>query len=458
MIKRLQRMITAGLCATTILAFPAMAEENWPQWRGASLNGISSSTDLPTTWSETENIAWKTPLPSWSASSPVVWGDNVFLMSPLPKDPANTDDAIKEAGGEAIGILCLSRKDGTIIWKKELDTVNTKLNKQNFSSPTPTTDGTHIWTVTGSGTVTALTMTGDVVWTHHMQEEYGPFMQQFGYACSPVLWDGKIILGVLHGFRGEAPSYLLVYDAVTGKELWRTIRPTDAVYESHDSYATPAILQYEGTTQIILTGGDCVTGHDLTTGKELWRVTGTNPENSKNWRVVSSPIVADGMIYAPTRVKPLTAIRAGGSGDITATHVAWRWDKQTGPDVPAPLCDGTFFYMVDDRGTATCLNAKTGDVIWGPEKTVAGAVSSSPLLADGNIYITNEKGITTVLKAGSAFAKLAEKHASQRRTNPRLHGCRRKKSLLPFTHHLPIPHRTEREIINEKWCTMPIKT
>jgi outer membrane protein assembly factor BamB len=221
------------------------------------------------------------------------------------------------------------------------------------------------------------------------------------------LHNGKLIIQVLHGNDTDEPSYVVALDSVTGQEIWRQERPTDARAESPDAYTTPALLTVDGRDQIVISGGDYVTGHDVATGKEIWRAGGLNPEKARNYRIIASPVVADGMIYAPTRNRPLLALRAGGSGDVTQSHLAWKWDTRGGPDVPTPVSDGTYFYMVDDQGIVTCLAAKTGEVIWGPERAAPGTISASPLLADGKLYITNELGVTTVLAAGPEYKKLA---------------------------------------------------
>jgi outer membrane protein assembly factor BamB len=206
--------------------------------------------------------------------------------------------------------------------------------------------------------------------------------------------------------KTDDPSYILRIDAATGKTVWRVERPTNAIRESPDSYTTPALLEYDGKKEIVITGGDVVTGHDLETGKELWRSDGLNPENNANYRIVASPVVMNGIIYAPSRERPLLALKAGGRGDITGTHRLWEFDK--GPDVPTPVTDGKYFYLVDDQGILFCLDAKSGSIVWGPQRIAPGIYSSSLVLADGKIYATNEDGVTTVFRAGPKFEVLAE--------------------------------------------------
>ena len=376
--------------------------DNWPQWRGPQQNGVSSARNLAASWSLEKNIIWKTELPSWSGSTPVIWKDRVFLTSPSPAQRPEE----REPGGPEIFVLCLSRKDGSERWRYKLDEGNVLWRKHNNSSPSPVTDGAHVWVVTGNGVVTCLDTDGKAIWRRDIQRDYGDFGLNFGYASSPILYDDKLILQVLHGMRTDDPSYIVALDAGNGKEVWREARATDATWESPDSYTTPALLKHDGKTQIVITGGDCVTGHDPDTGREIWRAEGLNPERRGNYRIVASPVVVDDMIYAPTRRRPLLALAAGGTGDVSG-NVVWKWEGDAAPDVPTPVCDGKYFYMVDDRGRATCLDAKTGAVVWGPVRTAQGVVSASPHLADGKLFLLNEYAVTTVLAAGPKFEVLA---------------------------------------------------
>jgi hypothetical protein len=262
--------------------------------------------------------------------------------------------------------------------------------------------------VTGTGVVTAFDLDGRQVWQRSLQKDYGKFGHNWGYGCSPLLCEGKLVIEVLHGMHTTDPSYLAAFDALTGKELWRKERPTDAQRESPDAYTTPALLVLEGRKQVVISGGDYVTGHDLDTGAEVWRAGGLNPRKASNYRIIASPVVKDGMIYAPSRQMPLLALRAGGAGDVTTSHLAWKWEQGGGPDVPTPVSDGKYFYMVDDRGLANCLDANTGTRIWGPEAAADGNVSSSLLLGDGKLYVVNEQAVTTVLAAGPEFKVLAK--------------------------------------------------
>ncbi len=381
----------AGIIALTTSAICSLCAENWPQWRGPSLNGVSSEKNLPTSWSRDENVIWKLALPSWSGATPIIWGERIFL------NVADKDD---------IFLWCIDRTRGAVLWKKFLTAGNYKINKQNMSSPSPVTDGTNVYIMTGNGILKAFEFSGNELWVRDIQKDYGRFGLNWGYASSPLLYEDALYVEVLHGMKTRDPSYVLRIDKKTGKTVWRVERPTEAIHESPDAYTTPALLRYDGNTEIVVSGGDCVTGHDPATGKELWRANGFNPQKDPAYRVIASPVVFDGVIYTPTRVRPLQAFRSGGRGDITETHRLWAF--QNGPDVPTPVTDGTYFYIVNDRGIVWCLDAKTGKEIWGPQRIQHGIYSASPVLADGKIYITNEDGLTTVFRAGPKFELLAE--------------------------------------------------
>jgi outer membrane protein assembly factor BamB len=384
-----RRIIVAAIVAS--LSITSALADNWPQWRGPFLNGLSSEKNLPTRWSTEENVAWKIAMPSWTGATPIIWGERIFL---------------NVAEGDNLVLWCVDRKKGDLLWKKHLSAGNTKMRKQNMSSPSPVSDGKNVWVMTGTGILKAFDFTGAELWVRDVQKDYGRFGLNWGYASSPLLFEDALFVQVLHGMRTHDPSYVMRIDKNTGKTVWKVERPTQAIRESPDSYTTPALLKNGKNVEIVITGGDCVTGHDPATGKELWRANGLNPDNNPNYRIVASPVVFENIVYAPTREKPLLAIRGGGRGDVTESHKLWAFTH--GPDVPTPVTDGKYFYVVDDRGIMWCLDARTGQVIWGPQRIKPGTYSSSPVLADDKLYLTNEDGLTTVLKAGPKFEVLAE--------------------------------------------------
>ena len=385
------------LIAALFHSTAVISAENWPQWRGPSLNGLSAEKNLPVKWSATENVSWKLQLPAWSGSTPIVWGDRVFL---------NVADDLKKRDGVNLHLWCVNRANGTVLWTRPLGPGNHQERKQNMSTPSPVTDGTHVWIMTGTGVLKAFDFSGTERWSRDIQKDYGRFGLNWGYGSSPLLYRDALYIQVLHGMRTDDPSYVLRIDTLTGRTVWRVERPTPARFESPDAYTTPALLRYGTSTEIVVTGGDVVTGHDPDTGKELWRANGLNPDNDGSYRIVASPVIQGDMIYAPSRERPMLALRAGGRGDVTKSHVLWSFNN--GPDVPTPVSDGTYIYVVNDRGIMFCLDAKTGREYYGRQRLRPATYSGSPVVADGKIYITNEDGLTSVIKAGPVFELLAE--------------------------------------------------
>jgi outer membrane protein assembly factor BamB len=303
-------------------------------------------------------------------------------------------------------LWCVDRTKGTMLWKKLLGSGNVKMRKQNMSSPSPVTDGKNVYVMTGTGILKAFDFAGKELWMRDIQKDYGAFGLNWGYASSPLLFEDSLYVQVLHGMRTDDPSYVMRIDRAGGKTIWKVNRETAAIRESPDSYTTPALLRYGKTTEIVISGGDCVTGHDPATGKELWRANGLNPDNNPSYRIVASPFVFNEIVYAPSRNRPLLALKAGGRGDITTSHLLW--STVNGPDVPTPVTDGKYLYIVNDRGIMWCLDAKSGAEFYGQQRLKPGTYSGSLVLADDKLYITNEEGLTTVIKAGPKFEILAE--------------------------------------------------
>ena len=378
-----------------VVAAITVSADNWPAWRGPQANGISSEKNVPLKWSTDENIAWKLPMPSRSGATPIVWGDHIFL---------NVATAMTSGDLE---LWAVDRKSGQPMWKRPLGGGNNRQQKQNMSTPSPVTDGTTVWVMTGTGILKAFDFKGTELWMRDIQKEYGRFGLNWGYASSPLLHQGSLYIQVLHGMKTDDPSYVMKIDGKSGKTIWKLDRPTAAQAESPDAYTTPILAGSGKNVEIVITGGDIVTGHDPATGKELWRANGLNPTNDPYYRIVASGLVAGGLIIAPTRNKPMLALRPGGAGDVTASHKAWSFDL--GPDVPSPISDGKLLYVVRDNGVVHALDVKTGAIVWGPERLKTGAYSASPVLVDGKIYVTSEnEGMTSVFAAGPKFQVLAE--------------------------------------------------
>jgi outer membrane protein assembly factor BamB len=377
------------------LAVVTVSAENWPQWRGPQQNGISAEKGLPTKWSTEENIAWRLAMPSRSGATPIIWNNHIFLNVATQMQTGDLE------------LWAVDRRKGEPLWKKPIGGGNNQQRKQNMSSPSPVTDGTTVWVMTGTGILKAFDFKGTELWMRDVQKDYGPFGLNWGYASSPLLYEGNLYVQVLHGMKTDDPSYVMKIDGKTGKTVWRVERPTAAISESPDSYTTPLLVRTGTKAEIVISGGDIVTGHDPASGKELWRADGLNPTKDRNYRIIASSVVAGGLIIAPTRNKPMLALKPGGSGDVTTSHKAWSFDL--GPDVPTPISDGKLLYVVRDNGVVHALDVKTGAVVWGPERLKTGAYSASPVLAEGRLYITSEnEGLTTVFAAGPKFEILAE--------------------------------------------------
>lgn len=364
--------------------------ENWPQWRGPNLDGTSGEISLPVSWSKTENVEWRVEMPLRSGSTPILWGERIFL---------------NVAEGDNLQLWCLDRTKGEVLWKQPIGGGNYKINKQNMSSPSPVTDGRNVYVMAGTGIVKAFDFAGKELWTRDIQADYGKFGLNWGYGSSPLLHQDSLYIVVLHGMKTDDPSYVLRLDKASGKTLAKVERPTKAQVEAPDAYTTPTIAKVNGKLELIVSGGDLITGHDMDSVKELWRADVLNPTNYAMNRIITSPVFRDGLVYAGSRVKPFVAMKPGGEGDVSESHVVWKNDN--GPDVPSPVTDGELLYITNDRGIVFCLDAKTGAVVWGPERIESAIYSSSPVLADGKIYISNELGTTTVMKAGRQFEVLA---------------------------------------------------
>jgi outer membrane protein assembly factor BamB len=381
----------ATVVSIFILGISNLEAEHWPQWRGPMLNGISGEKNLPVRWSTTDNVTWKLAMPERSGATPIVWGDHVFL---------NVGE------GASLALWAVDRANGAVRWKRPLGDGNRRMMKQQMSSPSPVTDGRSVWVMTGTGVLKAFDFAGRELWSRSIQTDYGRFGLQWGYASSPLLFEDSLYVQVLHGMHTDDPSYLLRLDKASGKTIWRVLRPTTARFESPDAYTTPALLRYGNSTEIVITGGDVVTGHDPATGKELWRADGLNPTNNGAFRIVASPVVHGDLLFAPSRERPLLALKPGGRGDVTVSHVLWSFNN--GPDVPTPVTDGTYLYSINDRGILYVLDARTGKLVYGPQRLRNATYSGSAVLADGKIYITDEDGVTTVIRSGPKFELLAE--------------------------------------------------
>ncbi len=364
---------------------------------------------LAVNWSQTDNVRWRTKLPSWSAATPIVWAETIFITS-AEEGFMTLDGGRRKTRGEPVPdkifLFAIDRKDGAVRWRKQIDSGNQLFRKQNSASPSPVTDGKHVWVMTGNGKFACFSMDGVEVWKRDIQADYGRFGLNHGYASTPLLEGDRLYVQVLHGMKTKDPSYVFAVDKGTGKTIWKVERPTDAQRESPDNYATPQIARVDNRQQLVVSGADYVTGHDIDSGKELWRIGGFNPTNDPANRTIASSVVIGANVFTTsTRGHPFIAFRAGGLGNITGKSEIWK--NNLGADVPTPTTDGKYLYVLVDNGILNCLEAATGKVVYQGKRIERGTYSASPLLADGKIYCINEEGTTTVVKAGPEFEVLA---------------------------------------------------
>jgi len=383
-----------GMLAVWTMAAASAAD--WPQWRGPNFNGSSPETGLPQTWTK-EGAAWALDMAGPSASTPVVLGGKLFTST-------------IDAQNKTLHALAIDRLTGQVLWNVKMGDGISRDDRSNFSSPSPVADGERIYFFYGNGTLAALDHAGKEVWNRNITADYGDFAFQWTFSASPMLYGGTLYLQVLqrdtpvHG-RGKqgGESYLLALDPATGKTKYRHVRPSDAAAESLESFSTPAPFTHAGRTEILITGGDCITGHDPATGAELWRWGTWNPTKIGHWRLVPSPVAGGGVALAcAPKGDPVYAIKLGGSGKLEDSAIAWKTDqkREVSADVPTPLFyDNDFFVLSDVRKNLTRVDPATGQVKWLLELPGRKKFEASPTGADGKIYLMNFGGDVVVVDA-----------------------------------------------------------
>jgi len=393
------RLILSSLLA---LAWTASAvAENWPHWRGPTMNGVSTEKDLPTEWSSTKNVAWKVALPGPAGASPVVWNDRVFVTS---------------VDGDKLVLICISTR-GKKLWEATVGKGNSRArgDEGNSASPSPTTDGKYVYAMFGSGDVGCYDFEGKKIWNFNLQDRFGRFQIQFGMSSSPVLWKDRLLLQLIHGVWGRGPELAMIaaLDKKTGKTLWQKKRLTKAEAENRHSYASPIMYTVGKVDQFITHGADYTIAYDPQTGGEIWRMGGMNPYEGRGYhntlRFVASPAANEGLVVIPTAKRyPVFAVRPTFKGELDKQKeaVAWTYPRNT-PDVPSPLIKDGLVYLCRENGNLMCLDAKDGKLIY-EKMTRRDRHRASPVYADGKIFTTSRRGWITVTKAGREFKVLAE--------------------------------------------------
>jgi outer membrane protein assembly factor BamB len=369
-------VMLAGLC----LSFPLHAQE-WPQFRGPSGQGQVTATGLPVEWSETVNVRWKTPVPGLGWSSPVVGHGHVWLTT-----------AVTEGTEASLRMIAFDPATGRAVQNVELFRVRNprQIHQQNsHASPTIILGEDRLYAHFGSEGTAALGLDGTIQW----KAKHG-CETQHGNGGSPVLWNDLLIF-TCDGFDA---AYLIALDVKTGKERWKTWRRQPW---SH-AYATPLVVRVGEEDQLISPGAYYVGAYEPRTGREIWRV-----GYDDGFSNVPRPVAAHGLVFIATGFQEpsLLAIRLDGKGDVTRTHVAWR-TARAAPYTPSPIVAGDQLYMLNDIGIVSCLEARTGALLW--QHRLPGNYTASPVMADGLIFIPSEEGVITVIKPGAAFQAVAQ--------------------------------------------------
>jgi outer membrane protein assembly factor BamB len=382
------RLVLISVLVSIASSYAFAAE--WPDWRGPTADGRSDATGLPLEWSETENVVWKTAIHDLGHSTPVVWGDQIWMTT------ATEDGSVQYA-------VCADLNSGEIVYDIELfkNEKPQRLHPNNsYATPSAAIEEGRVYVHFGTfGTAAIDSATGEVLWRRtdlncdHMQ----------GPVSSPILYEDLIILDL----EGVDKQFMAALDKQTGETVWLYHRPED-LYDGTQagyllkSYHTPVLVEVEGEIQLESNGGLLATGHDPRTGEELWRILyrDDNP--------ISRIVTGNGLLFINSGGNPggseLFAVREGGEGDITESHVVWKMTKDVCHESSPVLVDG-LLYTMSDRGTLICMEAATGEQVWVQE--LDGKYGASLLAADGRIYLSNKKGMTTVIAPGRAFNALA---------------------------------------------------
>jgi outer membrane protein assembly factor BamB len=375
----------AGVVAREPIALVAVEGEGskyWPRWRGPSGQGHVAGTNYPDSWSDTTNVVWKVAVPGRGHSSPIVWNDRIFLTT-APQD------------GSAVSMLAYRRADGKLLWETGVPTTGVERAywKNSHASATPSTDGERVYASFGTHGLAAFDFNGKLLW----QQKLGDLRNYHGSAGSPVLYKDRIFLYQDHGGSASLRSFVAAFNARTGAVIWKKDR------QESIGWGTPIVITAGDHDELIVNSQDKVYAYDPATGAELWTVRGTTTE------VIPTPVVGHGLVFCSSgRAGPTLAIRPGGKGDVTSTHVEWSSPRGS-PFVPSPILHGDLLYMVNDmQSILTVVEARTGAAVYQGRlgQPTREGFSSSPVAVGDKIFFTNDIGQTFVVQAGRTFKLL----------------------------------------------------
>ncbi|MXY28071.1 PQQ-binding-like beta-propeller repeat protein [Candidatus Poribacteria bacterium] len=380
------------ICLLAVLVLVANSfAGNWHQWRGPNNDGISQATEVPLHWSQTENVQWRLPLPGEAGSTPVVSGNKIFLTS---------------AEGDALVLMCISTK-GEELWRRTIAHGNriVRGGEGNSAAPSPVTDGEHVWAFFGTGDLVCYDFQGNEVWHTNIAKRYGRFNLYFVMASTPLLDKDRLYMHLIH----SNAWLVLALDKMTGEEVWKHNRKSDATEECEHAYTSPILYRDAEREYLVVHGADYVTAHSLEDGGEIWRCGDLNPKASYNYslRFVATPVATEGLIVVPSAKNgPVVGIDPAAQGDVTNSK--WqRWKLRQGtPDVPSPVIHDGLVYLCRENGDLICLDAETGEQLY-RERTHRHRHRASPVYANGYIYLTSRDGVITVVKTGREFKIVA---------------------------------------------------
>jgi len=395
-INRMTILVLCWLTAFSTVRPQTSLAENWPGFRGPGRQGISNEKNLPTQWSATSNIVWKTAIPGIGWSSPIVFGDRVFVTTA-------TDE------GASFRLLCLDRKTGTVLWNKQVlrQKPGHKQRFNSYASSTPVTDGKNVYIVAFDGSIAAVSTEGETVWMYRDFE----YFSEHGLGVSPILYKELLIIAFDPSSSGPDPklgwqkpwdkAVILALDKNTGKVRWEGKRGLSQI-----AHVSPQTLNVNGKDQLISSAGNVIQGFDPDTGERIFTV------SSPGEGVVPSVVVGEDLIFTTSGFgdSVIRVVRTGGKGDVTTTHIAWESAEDV-PKIPSMLYVKPYLYLVTEAGIAKCLKAATGEVIW--RERLGDRYSASPVWVDGKIYFLSEKGTTTVIQEGDEFKVLAENELNE---------------------------------------------
>jgi outer membrane protein assembly factor BamB len=351
--------------------------QDWPEFRGPTGQGISDQTGIPLTWSETNNVLWKTPIPGKGWSSPVIHENRIWLTT-----------ATEE--GKSLRAICVDRNSGEILQDIEIFRLNSPggINvKNSLASPTPVLEGDRIYLHYGAFGTACISQSGEILWKTRLDYDNG----QHGPGGSPILYDDLLIVSC----DGMTTQFIVALDKVTGKVRWKKYR------QGYQAYSTPLVVRLPGGDQIISPGAFRAIAYEPRTGKEIWQV-----RYGDGFSNVPRPVFGNGLVFICTGFQEpsMMAVRVDGRGDVTRSHVVWTLSRGV-PLTSSPVLVGDELYMISDSGIASCVDARTGKQYW--QERVGGNHSASPIYADNRIYFLSEEGESVVIAPGRQFKVLA---------------------------------------------------